>query len=208
LFASKYFSGEAVCIAMRRRTNWLIDLTIFVSAVSVGLTGFFMFIPSGGYGDGSNQGLYDDNKIVLVGDSWADIHLLGSVVMILSVTLHLSVHRRWIVSMTKRIFRVTEIGESTLSDGVKFSVAINTVIGISFLIAALSGLFFMLLNEIGFQGGNYMNWNNTPLFSRFGWTMLHVWSASVMTFMAVLHIVVHWNWVKRVAVHLFLSLLA
>ena len=109
--------------------------------------------------------------------------------------------------MAKCIVRDMTTDNSELSGGATFTVVVNVVIAASFFVTASTGLYFLFLGSVGFQGGHDINGDQIPLFSRFGWIMIHVWSACMMTFAAALHLGIHWGWVKKVTVRFFLSLL-
>jgi hypothetical protein len=74
------------------------------------------------------------------------------------------------------------------------------------VVAALSGLYFLLGPSGGYQGGSNPNWDPGFVFSRTTWDLIHTWSGTVMIIAAVLHFAIHWRWVKNVTRRFFLSL--
>jgi hypothetical protein len=69
--------------------------------------------------------------------------------------------------------------------------------------AALTGIYFLLLPVGGYQGGRNPNYGITFLFERETWDLLHTWTGVAMIAAALIHIVLHWNWItgaaKRIA---------
>lgn len=65
----------------------------------------------------------------------------------------------------------------------------------SAVIAALTGIYFLYLPEGGYQGGRNPLYNTRILFERATWDDLHTWSSVVMVAAALVHLVIHWNWV-------------
>ncbi len=80
---------------------------------------------------------------------------------------------------------------------------INAVLLITGVMAAISGMYFLYFPVGGFQGGRNPMYGVTILFERHTWDALHTWGGVLMILAAVLHFVLHWNWVvsmtKRVA---------
>jgi hypothetical protein len=100
------------------------------------------------------------------------------------------------------------VGQGTkLSQGGKVNVAINLLIAVSFLLCAVSGVYFLFGTSGGYEGGRNPNWDPGFLLSRTAWDLIHTWSGVVMMVAAVLHFAIHWRWVKNVTKRFFLSLL-
>jgi len=70
------------------------------------------------------------------------------------------------------------------------------VVFLSGLVAALSGIYFLLVPSGGYQGGRNPWYGMTILFSRHTWEDLHTWGGVLMIVVAVVHFVIHWRWVK------------
>ena len=169
-----------------------------------GLTGiYFLYLPSGGYEGGRNPTY---GLIILFGrDMWSDLHTWGGVVMILAVVIHLAIHWQWVMMMSRRIGRAIVGKGKGFSQGAKINLGINLVIGISFLITAVSGIYFLFLPH-GYQGGRNPGWDPGLLFSRTTWDLVHTWSAVVIILAGSLHFLIHWRWIVNVTRRFFLSL--
>jgi hypothetical protein len=193
-------------MSTQTRRNWLIDLAVFLGGLGAALSGvYFLFLPSGGYEGGNNPayGL----TILFSRHTWSDLHLWTGVVMIAAVAIHLAVHWSWVKRMARRTVDAMRPSGNKLSRGARVNVAINAAIAISFLLCALSGVYFLLLTDGGFQGGLNPGWDPGFLLSRTTWDLIHTWSGIVMTVAAVLHFAIHWRWIRNVTSRFFLSLL-
>jgi len=145
---------------------------------------YFLFLPIGGFQGGRNP--FYELIIFFERHTWDDIHTWSSVAIMALVALHIPLHWQWIVKMTKTGFR-SMFGKSRLNKHSRFNLFINILIGLSGLICALSGLYFLFLPMAPF-------W----IFSSFIWDMIHTWSGVVMTAAGILHFGIHWKWVVKV----------
>jgi hypothetical protein len=197
--------SKQIRMSRQTRMNWLIDAAVFIGAVLAMLSGiYFLFIPSGGYQGGRNP-MY--GITILFGrHTWDDLHTWGGVLMIAAVVFHLAIHWGWVKMMSKRIANAMRSRGSRLSKGAKINVVIDLAIAISFLLCAVSGIIFLLAPSGGFQGGANPNWDPGFLFSRTSWDLIHTWSGVALIVSAVVHLAIHWRWVKNVTLKFFQSL--
>lgn len=191
-------------LSRQTQTNWLIDAAVFVGAILAALSGiYFLFLPSGGYQGGRNP-LYGVT-ILFSRHTWDDLHTWGGVLMIAAVVVHLVIHWDWVKMMTRRIVNAMRSRGSRLSRGAQINVVIDLVVGVSFLLCALTGIYFMFAPSGGFQGGQNLGWDPGFLFSRTTWDLIHTWSGVALIVAAVIHLAIHWRWVKNVTRRVFLS---
>ncbi len=166
--------------------NWLIDAGLFISALVATITGiYFLFLPTGGYRGGRNP--YYGITILFDRHTWNDLHTWFGVAMIAVVVIHLAIHWRWVVSMTKRTLCAMFTPSCRLSRGAWINVAINTTIALGFLLAAISGLYFL------FEPAK-----RAFIFTATTWDLIHTWSGVAMVGAAVLHLAIHWRWIVNV----------
>jgi len=193
-------------ISGQNRSNWLIDVAVFLGGILAALSGiYFLFAPSGGFQGGRNP-MYGVT-ILFSRYAWEDIHLWGGLLMIVAVVIHFSIHWRWVKTMGRRIKNELLSRGNKMSAFVRFNLAVNALIGLSFLICALSGVYFIFAPSGGFQGGSNLGWDPGFLFNRTTWDLIHTWSGVVMIVAAALHFWIHWRWIKNVTRKFFLSLL-
>jgi hypothetical protein len=193
-------------MSTRTRMNWLMDAAVFLGGILAALSGiYFMFLPSGGYQGGRNP-MYGI-KILFDRQAWDNLHAWGGVLMIAAVVVHIAFHWQWVKMMARRMVNRLMSRGSEMSRGAKINVAINAMVGISFLLCALSGVYLLFAPAGGFQGGNNAGWDPGFLFSRTTWDLIHTWSGAIVILAAVAHLTIHWRWVKNVTVKFFVTLL-
>jgi cytochrome b subunit of formate dehydrogenase len=93
-----------------------------------------------------------------------------------------------------------------MSMGAKFNLFIDALVALSFLVTAVSGVYFLFAPDGGYQGGRNSGWDPNILWSRTTWDMVHTWAGVVLVVSAVIHFAIHWRWVKNVTKRFFLSL--
>lgn len=126
-------------------------------------------------------------------ETWEGLHDWFGIVMIAAAVIHIIVHWKWIVSMTKRVVHEMVNRERRFNNRSRLNVLINMVTGLSFLITALSGLYLFF-----FPGGRYGVADPMFLLSRTTWDLVHTWSGIVLTSIGVVHFYIHWGWITKV----------
>lgn len=195
---------DTIRMSRQTRQNWLIDATVFAGALLAGLTGiYFLYLPSGGYEGGRNPayGL----SILFGRETWSDLHTWGGVLMIAAVVIHFAIHWEWVKMMSRRVGRAFGGKGKGFSRGAKINLIIDLIIGVSFLITAVSAIYLLFLPH-GYQGGRNPGWDPGFVFSRTTWDLIHTWAAVAMMLAASLHLLIHWRWVVNVTRRFFLSL--
>jgi hypothetical protein len=183
-------------ISKQTKKNWWIDAALFCSALVAALSGiYFLFLPSGGYRGGRNS-LYNV-QFLFARQTWDDLHTWGGVVMISAAIIHLAFHWKWVISMSKRIFNELFGRSGSMNPRGRWNLVLDLVVGISFLLAALSGVYFLF-----FPGGHAAA-DPLILFTRSTWDLIHTWAGVVLIAGAILHFAMHWKWVCKVTRSVF-----
>ena len=191
--------------AIRGRNKWLLFVIVFLSGLVAALSGiYFLFIP-GGYQGGRNP--WYGVTILFSRHTWEDLHTWGGVLMIVVAVVHFAIHWRWVKVMSKRTVKALFSRETRLAKGPRLNVAVNLVVAVSFLLTAVSGIYFLFAPSGGFEGGRNIGWDPMFLFSRTTWDLIHTWAGVVFIGAAVVHFWIHWRWIKNMTARLFLSLL-
>ncbi|KPL24112.1 MAG: hypothetical protein AMJ93_03085 [Anaerolineae bacterium SM23_84] len=144
--------SNQIGISVRTRRKWLLDVALLVGGVLAALSGiYFLFLPSGGYQGGRNPtyGI----TILFSRHTWEDLHTWGGLLMIMVAVVHFSLHWGWVEAMFRRTKNALLSKGPRLSGFARFNVALNLLVGVSFLVCALSGVYFLLAPSGGFQGG-------------------------------------------------------
>ncbi len=188
-------------ISSQTRNNWLIDAAVFVSALIASLSGiYFLFLPSGGYQGGRN--LWYGVTILFDRHTWDDLHTWTGVAMIAAVVIHFAIHWKWVVSMVGRVAKELTGQGARMNARGRFNVALDALVGISFLLAAVSGVYLLFVPG----GSRGVNATTAFLFANTTWDLIHTWSGVVMIIAAVIHFAIHWRWVINVTKKVFVSL--
>ena len=175
------------------RNNLILDSFLFTGGVITALSGiYFLFLPIGGYQGGRNP-MYG-MIILFERHTWSDIHIWASIAVLALGAIHIPLHWKWIVNMTKRALKMI-VGKAKMNANAKFNLQVNMLIGLSALILIISGLYFLLI-----PGASHEALAPDPmwLFSRTIWDLIHTWSGVIMLQAAVLHLYIHWKWAFKV----------
>lgn len=180
-------------VSSQTRNNWLIDAALFLGAVVASVTGiYFLFFPVGGYQGGRNP--YYGITVLFQRETWDDLHTWFGILMILAAAVHIVVHWKWIVNMSRRVAQEMFRRERRMNARSRYNVGINALIGLSFLVAAISGVVLLFT-----PGGREASSMMALFFSRTTWDLIHTWAGILMILAAALHFAIHWGWVTKVS---------
>jgi cytochrome b subunit of formate dehydrogenase len=188
--------AKQMAFSSQTRRNWAIDAFLLISALCVSLSGvYFLYLPNG-YQGGRNP-LYD--TIILFGrQTWELVHTWTGIAMIAIAMLHIVLHWKWVTTVIKRLWLELTCNCAPLNRYGKFNAGINLLIGVSFLITAISGIYFLFFPGSGRAADPMI------LISRTSWDMLHTWSGIVMILAAIIHFAIHWRWAANVTRRIFI----
>ena len=89
----------------RAKLQYFVDAVIGIAFLVAAASGIvFLFAGSGGYQGGRNP-RYAAEILSLSRATWSDLHTYGSLVMIFGVGVHLLLHAKWILKVTKNLFK-------------------------------------------------------------------------------------------------------
>jgi len=87
----------------KARLNYLLDAVIGLAFLLSGATGVaFLLMGDGGYQGGRSAG-FATALLGLSRGTWSDLHTWASLVMIAGIVVHVALHWKWIVCMTKKM---------------------------------------------------------------------------------------------------------
>jgi len=190
--------SKKITMSSQTRANWLIDLTVLVGGLLASLSGiYFMFLPSGGYQGGRNP-MYG---VTLLFDrhTWDDLHTWTGIAMIVAAVVHFAIHWQWVKTMTRRIVNAITTKGSGLSRGATLNVIVDATVAISFLLTAVSGLYFFIWPSEG------AGISRVILFNSATWDLIHTWAFVIMVGAILIHFWIHWRWVTNVTSRFFLA---
>ena len=183
-------------VSQQTQKNWWIDLALFSSAVIAALSGiYFLYLPSGGFQGGRNP--YYNLQILFSRQTWDDLHTWGGVAMIAAAVIHVVIHWKWVASMVRRTWNELTGKCGCLNSRGRWNLVLNTVVAISFVLTAISGVYFLLV-----PGGR---WAADPmiLFTRTTWDLIHTWAGISLIAAVIIHLAIHWKWVTKVTRKMF-----
>jgi hypothetical protein len=187
--------AKSMELSNQTRRNWVIDLFLFCGALLASLSGvYFLYLPVG-YQGGRNP-LYGIN-ILFGRETWDLLHTWSGIAMISIAVLHIVLHWKWITSIAKRLWRELTCQCTPLNAYGKFNAGINLLIGLTFLLSAISGVYFL------FFTGSAQAGHPILLFSRTTWDLIHTWASVLMILAAIIHFAIHWRWVIKVTKRIF-----
>lgn len=179
------------CVSKQTQKHWWVNAALFTSAVLAALSGiYFLFLPTGGFQGGRNP-LYNI-QILFTRQTWDDLHTWGGVAMIIAAVVHLAFHWSWVVSMARRTWNELTGKCGCMNSRGRWNLILNTVVAVSFIFTALSGIYFLFVPSGGRAADPMI------LFNRTTWDLIHTWSAIMLIATAVIHFVIHWKWVTKV----------
>lgn len=178
-------------LSAQTRNNWLVDAALGGSAALAALSGvYFLYFPQGGYRGGRNA--LAQVQLLFERHTWDDLHTWGGAAMILVAAVHLALHWPWVVNMTRRTWKELTGRCGCLNARGRANLLINLAVALSFLLAAVSGVYFLF-----FPGGRAAL-DPGLLFPRSTWDLVHTWSGVALIAAALLHFAIHWKWVTKV----------
>jgi uncharacterized membrane protein len=179
-------------IAKYTRNNWLIDAVLLMSAIISALTGIhFLQLPVGGFQGGRNP-MY---RVTILFDrrTWDDLHTWFGILMIVTALVHIVVHWNWFVNMIRRIVSQLFQRKNSLNARSRFNLIVNTLIGIGFLITALTGIYLLF-----FPAGRNGVADPGFLVARTTWDLIHTWAGILLIIAGIAHFAIHWRWVVKI----------
>ncbi len=189
--------SKPITLSTTTRNNWLVFATVFVGAVLAMISGiYYLFAPVG------KNAIY----VLVAREIWDNVHLIGGVLMIAAAVIHFVIHWNWVKTTVRRVILMMKTGQGHFSSGSRMNIIVDVIVALSFLITALSGIYFLFAPDGGYQGGRNLNWDPNFLFSRTTWDVIHTWAAVILTIAAVLHFYIHWGWITKVSIRFFSSL--
>jgi drug/metabolite transporter (DMT)-like permease len=173
---------------------------LFIGGLVAAISGiYFLFLPSGGYQGGRNP--FYGITILFSRHTWDELHTWFGVLMIAAAAVHFAIHWNWVKGTAKRLAKsLTRRGARMNRHGI-VNVAIDATVAVGFLLAAVSGVYFMFVPGGGRAADPLFIFNQTT------WDLIHTWSGVAMISAAIIHFAIHWHWVTKVTAKVFRSTL-
>jgi len=179
------------------RNNWWIDAILGISVILTIVSSlYFLAFPVGGYQGGRNPQY--ELTVIFSRQTWDILHTWFGVGMILAAVIHIIIHWGWITGTFARTWRVITGRRKGFGLRLSYNILLDAVIALSFLVCAISGMYFMYFAPHG-------STSQVFIFDGTTWDMIHTWSGVLMVIFAVLHFVLHWKWVTNITGKMFMK---
>jgi len=177
-------------LTKKLRHNWWIDAALGIGAVVAILSSiYFLVYPNSGYQGGRNPAY---NQVVIFSKTnWDLIHTWSGALMVMAALIHIIIHWNWITGTISRVWQVITGKRKGFGFRLTYNIFLDATIAISFLVCAVSGIYFMFNTASG------------PSIAKTTWDMIHTWSGVVFVLTATLHIVLHWKWITNITGKMF-----
>jgi hypothetical protein len=179
------------------------DMSLLIFGVAASLTGiYFLVFPIGGYQGGRNP--YYGIRILFERSTWDDLHTWTGVLMVLIAAIHITYHWSWFKNMGKKIYNEMIGRQSTMNWRGRLNLMLNILVGVGFLLAAISGIYFLFAPPQNAYASSHGTgiveaiWLNRQV-----WDMIHTWSGVVFVSAVIVHVAIHWGWIYKVTRKLF-----
>ena len=83
----------------------------------------------------------------------------------------------------------------TISTQTRTNWLIDAMVFVGGIVAAITGIYFLVLPVGGYQGGRNALVGVSLLFDRPTWSDLHAWGGVAMIIAVTIHVAYHWKWV-------------
>jgi hypothetical protein len=172
---NQYFRRELSLprpVKNRSITNYSIDLGIIVTSIILFFTGIIKFLEIWGNFTGLSY----------LAALLSNLHDWSGLILGILVFIHLVLHWKWMVAMTKNLFKFKRLGKKYVNYFIDLGMLI------SFLIVFITGILkfpaFLLIT-------GYFYTVSEEIF------ILHDWFALLIAGLAVTHVTLHWKWIVR-----------
>jgi hypothetical protein len=107
-------TGKCGCMNTAGRWNLILNTLVGFSFILTAISGiYFMFV--------QNSRWAVDPKILFTRYTWDMLHTWSGIVMIAAAVFHLIIHWRWVVNVTKKIFKTQVASEYGATHGTQLS---------------------------------------------------------------------------------------
>jgi hypothetical protein len=172
--------------------NWVTDASLLLVAIVAILSGvYFLFFPIGGFQGGRNPSY--GIMMLFERHIWEELHVWTGLGMIGVALLHLAIHWRWVVSMVRCLARAARGGGPVLTRGGWYNLVLNGMVGISFVLTSISGVYFLLPPD------QWLAEVLRGLLIPVAWDLLHTWAGIVLIVALMLHLDIHRGWIVKVS---------
>lgn len=182
-------------ISMETRKRFILNILMLLLFIVVTLSSiYFLYVPAG-YQGGRNVRF--NMEIIFVRESWIDIHVWTGFILSALLSLHFIFHLTW---FKNTFWRSIQNWKNNLKSNklAFFNILDDGLAAIFFILCLISGLALFFI-----PGGKGSDSILFLQITRGTWKAIHIWTGIGMLVTFVIHLIIHWCWVKKVSRKLF-----
>lgn len=185
MFKNLQISGETL-------KRYLVNLAMFLLLVGVTASSLYYLYVPGGYQGGRNPRF--NMRIIFERETWEGIHIWTGIMISVILFLHIFLHTQWIKSVFIKYIQIWKKSVRTSNWLRVFNVFDDGLSALFFLVCLFSGLVLLFV-----PGGRGTDTIEILWIVRENWKLIHTYSGIGMLIGVALHLLIHWNWIKKVS---------
>lgn len=183
-------------VSAETRRRYLVNLAMFVLFLGVTASSvYFLYVP-GGYQGGRNPRY--QMRIIFERETWDDIHVWTSMLLSAILFVHIILHANWIKQVFIKNLKIWKANAGESNWLRKINILDDGLSALFFLVCLFSGLVLFFI-----PGGRGTAFIEFMHITRDSWKIVHTWSGIAMLAGVVIHLFIHWKWIKKVSLKFF-----
>lgn len=183
-------------LSKNTKKRYLINFAMFFLFLAVTLSSlYFLYVPAG-YQGGRNPRY--NMQIIFDRDTWGEIHTWTSFVLSAILFIHIIIHWSWVQNVFVKYIQIWKKSVRSRNNMALLNIIDDGLIAIFFLACLVSGIVLFVV-----PGGPGTAYTLIMAVARDTWKDIHVWTGIGMLVGIVLHLIIHWGWIKKVSAKIF-----
>ncbi|HAF62995.1 MAG TPA: hypothetical protein DCK95_11825 [Anaerolineaceae bacterium] len=183
-------------LSKNTRKRYVINFVMFFLLLAVTASSlYFLYVPAG-YQGGRNPRY--NMQIIFDRDTWGEIHTWTSFILSGILLVHIIFHWSWVKNVFWKYIQIWKKNVHFKNNLALINIIDDGLIAVFFLACLVSGIILFVVP--GGPGTAYALIFNI---SRGTWKDVHVWTGIGMLVGVIVHLVIHWGWVKKVSGKMF-----
>lgn len=174
------------------KKRYLINFAMFVLFLAVTLSSlYFLYVPAG-YQGGRNPRY--NMQIIFDRDTWGEIHTWTSFALSAILFVHVIIHWSWVRNVFLKYVQIWKKSIRFRNNLALLNIVDDGLIAIFFIVCLISGIILFVV-----PGGPGTATTLIMAVTRDAWKDIRVWTGIGMLVGIVVHLVIHWGWIKKVS---------
>lgn len=183
-------------LSTNTKKRYIINFIMFFLFLAVTASSlYFLYVPAG-YQGGRNPRY---NMVILFDrDTWGELHTWTSFILSGILLIHIIIHWSWVKNVFLRYIQIWKKSVRSRNKLALLNILDDGLAALSFLACLFSGIVLFIVP--GGPGSAYTLFMNIM---RDTWKDMHIWTGIGMLVSIILHLVIHWGWIKKVSGKIF-----